>query len=136
MTSPQRQQPPAVDEPMRTALRGAGRYMGELSAGLSGKRSMRYDYRTWLEANRGTAYAVMRYWAEEKSDGERTVRPAKRELFARVPDDAVMLMVVCSPERPEGQVTELQPEDQLYSLSVPAGRMVALELEKCRRRQA
>ena len=134
------QQAPDVPEPMQTALRGAGRFMGGLSAGPSGKGTTKYDYRSWIEANRNTAYAAMRFWVEKKSEGRLTLRAANRELFARVPDDATMLMVVCSSNmpdgqaRPEGRVDELAEADQLYSLSVPEGRMVALEVEKCRRR--
>lgn len=131
------QQPsvPEVPGVLRRVLTGAANLMAIHSEGPTTRGTHRYDYRTAIEADRSTVAAFIRHMVERASGGKRTARAADGSLFERVPEDAVMLIVVCDAGRAEGRVTSLQPGDQLYALVVPEGNMLAVEATKQRRQR-
>lgn len=126
---------PEVPGVLRRVLTGTANLLALHSEGPTTRGAHRYDYRGAIEANRNVVGPFLRYMVEQKSDGERTLRVADHSLFEEVPENAVMLVVVCEAPRPEGRVTALQRGDRLYAVVVPPGNVLAVEAIKVTAKQ-
>jgi hypothetical protein len=121
---------PEIAGVLRRVLTGAANLMARQTEGPTTRGTHRFDYRDAIENDRSAVAAFLRHTVEEVSDGKRTARAADRALFAEVPENAVMLVVVCDTPRAEGKVTALQRNDQLYAVEVPPGNVLAVEVSK------
>lgn len=128
-------QEPEVPGVLRRVLTGTANYLAHLSEGPTTRQAHRYDYRSEIEANSSVVGPFLRRMVEEKSDGKRTLRVADAALYAEVPENALMLVVVCDAPRAEGKVTALQKGDRLYAIVVPPGNVLAVEAVKATAKQ-
>lgn len=126
---------PEIPGVLRRVLTGTANFMALLSEGPTTRGTHRHDYRAEIEANSGIVGPFLRHLVEEKSDGKRTLRVADAALYAEVPENALMLVVVCEAPRAEGKVTALQKGDRLYAIVVPPGNVLAVEAVKATAKQ-
>ncbi len=119
-------------EPLPTVLRSiaAAIYSG-LQRATVGKGGGSYNWHEVVTPQHDKAIAFLRSRMEEITEGGLSIRSASQSLVnPRRRGFLTLLVVVCKPDRAEGEVLRLQPNEVLYAILVPNAVTEGMEVLK------